>query len=56
MRMNLTDVKVYAFNTATLMVSFTAIEDALKLALLIASLGYTIHKWYAMVKNNEQQD
>ena len=46
-------MKVYALNTATLMISFTAIEDALKLTLLIATIGYTIHKWYIMAKKNE---
>ena len=51
--MNLTDLKVYAINTTTLMVSLTAIEDTLKLALLIASIGYTVHKWYIMAKEKK---
>ena len=51
MRMSITDAKVYAFNAASFVVSFTAIEDALKLALLCASLGYTVHKWYLMHKD-----
>lgn len=55
-KMNLTDLKVYAINTATLAVSFTAIEDTLKLLLLIASLGYTVHKWYLMAKDRKKSD
>lgn len=54
--MNLTDAKVYALNTATLMISFTAIEAAMKLTLLIATIGYTIHKWYIMASKNESND
>ena len=49
--MSITDAKVYAFNAASFVLSFTTIEDAMKLALLAASLGYTIHKWYLMHKD-----
>lgn len=48
--MNFTDVKVYTFNSITMMVTFTDIEMALKILLLVASIGYTIQKWYLMNK------
>ena len=49
--MNLTDVKVYTFNSLTMMVTFTNVEMALKILLLIASIGYTLQRWYMMNKN-----
>lgn len=55
MRMTITDAKVYAFNAASFLASMTAIEDALKLALLCASIGYTIHKWWIMAKKENQE-
>lgn len=51
--MNFTDVKVYTFNSLTMMVTFTDIEMALKILLLVASIGYTIQKWYLMNKDAE---
>ena len=50
--MNLTDVKVYTFNSLTMMVTFTNVEMALKILLLIASIGYTLQRWYMMNKNS----
>jgi len=52
--MNLSDVKVYTFNTISLMITFTDAEDMLKFALLLASTGYTLHKWYLMHKNSKK--
>jgi len=51
--MNFTDVKVYTFNSITMMVTFTDMEMALKILLLVASIGYTIQKWYLMNKDAE---
>jgi len=48
--MSLTDIKIYALNGSSLMISFTNIDVALKLTLLIVSIGYTLHKWYLMTK------
>jgi hypothetical protein len=50
--MNLTDVKVYTFNSLTMMVTFTDVEMALKILLLIASIGYTLQRWYMMNKKS----
>lgn len=48
--MSFTDIKIYALNGSSLMISFTNIDVALKLTLLIVSIGYTLHKWYLMTK------
>jgi len=44
------DLKVYALNTTSLMVTLTSLEDTLKIILLLASIGYTAHRWYLMSK------
>ena len=44
-------IKVYALNTGAFMVSCCDwLEPTLKIALLGATLGYTIHKWYLLNK------
>lgn len=48
--MNLTDLKIYGLNISALAISFTQIENTLKIMLLIASIGYTIQKWYEAKK------
>ena len=50
--MNITDLKVYGFNALSLMITFTDVEDAVKMILMLASIGYTLHKWYLMHQNN----
>ena len=49
--MNLTDLKIYAVNTLTLALNFTNIELGLKIILTIVVIGYTMTKWWLMVKN-----
>jgi hypothetical protein len=45
--MDATSLKIYSFNlTAMTLSSLDAIEDGLKILLLIVSIGYTIQKWY----------
>ena len=50
--MTWTDVKVYGLNTLSLMITFSDVIDWVKLLIGLATLGYTIHKWYLMHKNN----
>ena len=38
------DLKLYFFNTVTMALSFSNIENALKIVLLIASIFYTVLK------------
>jgi len=48
------DLKVYALNTTSLMVTLTSLEDTLKIILLLASIGYTAQRWYLMNKKNKE--
>ena len=38
------DLKLYAVNALTMAVSFTEVENSLKIGLLLASIAYTISK------------
>lgn len=44
------DLKIYIVNTISLLASFSNIEMGLKIILLVASIGYTIDKWYNIHK------
>ncbi len=47
-------VKVYAINTGAFMASCCDwLEPTLKIALLGATLGYTLHKWYFLRKEQK---
>ncbi|HUV82014.1 MAG TPA: hypothetical protein VMW53_02900 [archaeon] len=50
--MDATDLKVLLLNASTMAISFSTLEAALKIALLIASIGYTIQRWYLINKKN----
>jgi hypothetical protein len=45
------DAKLYVINLATLGVSMANVEVALKVLLLVVSIGYTIQRWYYLNKN-----
>ncbi len=49
--MNFTDIKIYALNGSSFMLSFTNIDAALKIVLLSVSIGYTLQRWYLMNKD-----
>jgi len=49
----MTDLKVYALNAFSLVVSFTHIENSLKIILLIASIVYTIQRIKQENKNKK---
>jgi len=44
--MNTNDIKLYFFNAFSLGMTFTAVENGLKLFLLLASIVYTLQKIY----------
>jgi len=46
--MSIHDLKLYTLNTLTMAVTFTNIEATLKILLLLASIGYTLQRWYIM--------
>ena len=54
--MKFTDLKIYALNSTSLAVSFTSIDDYLKIVLLIISIGYTVQRWYLMNKEKNKND
>ncbi len=54
--MSLDDLRLYTFNVITLGVSFTAVEDSLKIVLLLATIFYTFQKIYATYKRKNETD
>ena len=50
---NLTDLKIYALNSIVLALNFTNIEIGLKIVLTIVAIGYTLTKWWLMIKENK---
>ena len=50
--MDNTDLKVLLINSSTMAISFSNLENTLKILLLLASIGYTAQKWYFMNKRN----
>ncbi len=50
--MNFTDMKLYAINSATLMISFTNLEMWLKIILLLSTIIYT---WLKIKKINKEK-
>jgi len=51
--MGLQDLKLYLLNTASFTIaSFDWIEPALKVILLLLTIGYTAHKWWKL-KNDK---
>jgi len=50
-------VKLYAVNTGAFAVSCCDwLEPTLKILLLAATLGYTLHKWYILKKENNEKN
>lgn len=50
--MDLQDIKIYSLNGFSFTMSFTEIETALKIILLLVTIGYTVTKWYGL-KNKD---
>jgi len=51
----LKDLKVYLMNSGAFALSFTNIENWLKIILLVLSIVYTIINLYKITKKNENQ-
>ncbi len=51
--MSVQDLKIAILNAVTLGVSFTQIENGLKIVLLLLSIGYTAQKIYETHKKND---
>jgi len=54
--MNETDVKVLLMNASTFAISFSHIEMALKIMLLVITIGYTAQRWWIMYKENKKKE
>jgi|TARA_B110000977_G_scaffold95204_1_gene125704 hypothetical protein len=55
MEFNMSDIKLYALNATSLVVSFSHIDMALKILLLSLSVGYTAQKWYLLDKERRDK-
>ena len=53
--METSDLKLLTFNSATLLISFAAVENMLKLVLLIASIIYTVQRIQELYKKRKQE-
>ena len=53
--MNYTELKLWLINVAVITVTFTQIENVLKLILLLVSIGYTIDRWIDKRKNKKDE-
>lgn len=54
--MDVTDIKLYALNTVALSLSMTNIEPALKIILLILSIGYTAIRIYSHFEDKTKKE
>jgi hypothetical protein len=52
--MNVQDLRLAFFNAISLGISFTAVENSLKIILLVASIVYTIQKIYETHKRKNE--
>jgi|TARA_Y100000114_G_C11753482_1_gene325650 hypothetical protein len=52
--MKLEDLKLYGLNFGALGISLTEIELILKVLVLLATLGYTMHRWWIMSKEKNK--
>lgn len=50
------DLKIYLLNASTFLLSFSNIEMALKVMLLLVSIGYTATKWYEIYQNKKKDE
>ena len=50
------DMKLWIVNTFLISVTFTSIEDYLKILSLCLAIGYTIRRWYLMEKTNRKRN
>jgi len=53
-KMHIEDARIALFNSLTFLITFTNVEQWLKIILLVASIVYTILKIVEMKKKNER--
>lgn len=54
--MSLNDLKLYGLNSLAMAVSFSNVENTLKILLLCVSIVYTIMKTIELIKNKSKND
>lgn len=54
--MSISDLRVAIFNAISLGVSFTTVENSLKIILLLASIVYTVQKIYETHKKKNDKE
>ena len=52
-KMTISDLKIYLLNSVALVISFSKIEEVLKIILLIGSIVYTAQRIYSNYKENK---
>tara|TARA_Y100000385_G_scaffold225858_1_gene236397 strand:- start:40 stop:195 length:156 start_codon:yes stop_codon:yes gene_type:complete len=50
----ITDYKTLLINIGTFGISMTNIDIALKIILVVVTIGYTVQKWYLLNKNKDK--
>jgi len=53
--MNYNELKLWIINMTVITVTFTQIENILKLLLLFVSIGYSLNKWINLRKNKKNE-
>jgi hypothetical protein len=53
-KMTIEDLKIYGLNSSVMAISFTQLEMALKIILLVATIIYTVHKTVTNIKQNKR--
>lgn len=53
--MTFNDLKLYSLNTIVMAISFSNVENTLKIILLLASIVYTIMKTIELIKNKKNE-
>jgi hypothetical protein len=51
--MNLQDLRLYILNALTFAISTTNIEFALRIVLVLVSIGYTAQRWWELSKEKK---
>lgn len=54
--MSINDLKLYTLNSVAMAISFTNVENTLKIILLLASIVYTIMKTIELIKNKQNDN
>ena len=54
--MNYNEVKLWMINMAVITITFTQVENTLKLILLLVSIGYSLDKWIKLRKKKKNDE